>query len=49
MLPSSILVISVPIEIGISGFLKNCLRAFFGQQQPNSSIISIMKSYFESQ
>lgn len=43
---SSILIISVPIETGISGFLKNCLRALLGQQHSNSSIYNVIKSLF---
>jgi 2-polyprenyl-3-methyl-5-hydroxy-6-metoxy-1,4-benzoquinol methylase len=46
MKSSSILIISVPIETGISGFLKNCLRALLGQQHPNSSIFNVIKSLF---
>lgn len=38
-------VVSVPIEIGISGLMKNFARIVLRQQHPNSTAINILKSF----
>ena len=40
------LIISVPIEVGIGGFLKNILRSLIGQSHEGSSMKNIFKSLF---
>lgn len=40
------LVISVPIEIGLSGLLKNIARYYLRQAHPNATVLNIIKSFF---
>ena len=40
------IIISVPIEIGIAGFLKNIIRYFIGQKHEDSTLANIFKSLF---
>lgn len=46
---SSNLVVSIPVETGVSGFVKNCLRAILGQQHANSTMLNVVKSLFGMQ
>lgn len=39
-------VVSVPIEIGFSGLLKNLARYALSQQSQNATLINVMKSFF---
>lgn len=39
-------VVSVPIEVGLSGLLKNIARYFLRQTHPNSTILNVIKSFF---
>jgi 2-polyprenyl-3-methyl-5-hydroxy-6-metoxy-1,4-benzoquinol methylase len=40
------IIISVPLEIGLSALFKNTIRILVGQKQSNSSLKSIMKAVF---
>lgn len=42
----SIILIGVPIEIGLSGFIKNLIRILLRQSHENTSVINIFKSLF---
>lgn len=42
----SIILIGVPIEIGLSGFIKNLIRILLRQSHENTSFINIFKSLF---
>jgi 2-polyprenyl-3-methyl-5-hydroxy-6-metoxy-1,4-benzoquinol methylase len=37
-------VVSVPIEVGVSSLLKNAVRIYFSQTHPNTNLITIAKS-----
>lgn len=39
-------IVSVPLEIGLSGLMKNIARLLLRQRHPNSSVVNILKSFF---
>lgn len=40
-----VVVISVPIEIGLSGLIKNIVRFLLGQLHPNTTLPNVLKSF----
>lgn len=46
MAVDGILLISVPVEIGISGLIKNLIRIFLRQSHPNTTLSNTIKALF---